>query len=79
MSKIVVTFPESQVMESKDGFFQNCELINSEQGIKEFGANAYLVNEEWYNEIKNGNVLDKEYSLEEIERNLRINFSFPIC
>lgn len=75
---IVVRFPESQILAEKDGYFENCELINSEKGVEMYGACAYLVNEEWYNKVKSGEVADKEYTEQDFENNLVVNWSYPI-
>lgn len=77
MNKIVVMFPESQMLDTKEGFLDNCELINSEVGIEMYGACAYLVNEDWYNKFKNGKLADANYTEEDME-NMIINWSFPI-
>lgn len=57
---VVVCWPESQMLMEKKGFRQNCELINSEQGFDKYGSSAYLVNEEWYEQFKNGLLEDDD-------------------
>lgn len=76
--KVIVTFPKSQSLGDKKGFFENVELINSDKGIELYGGGAYLVNKEWYENVKKGNVEDVEYTDEEYENNLEINYTYPI-
>lgn len=75
---IVVTFPESQNLCEYDGFLNNVELINSDKGIEMFGGDAYLVNEDWYNKVKAGEIPTKEYSTDELANGLVINYTYPI-
>lgn len=49
MSKIVITWPESQMLFELKGFRENCSLINGEIGLEVYGSCAYLVDEDWYN------------------------------
>lgn len=74
MGKIVVEFPESQFIDTKKGFFENCSLINSPDGVRTYGSCAYLVNEDWYNDVKSGKVtdVDIEYDEASIEDNLDV-------
>lgn len=76
--KVIVTFPKSQSLGDKKGFFENVELINSDKGVELYGSGAYLVNKEWYENVKKGNVEDVEYTDEEYENNLEINYTYPI-
>lgn len=76
-NQIVVEFPKSQMLENKEGFLENVELINSDEGIELYGGSAYLVDEDWYNDVLNGNVADREYTDEEM-LSLEINYTFPI-
>lgn len=76
--KVIVTFPKSQSLGDKKGFFENVELINSDKGLELYGGGAYLVNKEWYENVKKGNVEDVEYTDEEYENNLEINYTYPI-
>ena len=78
MKKIVVEFPKSQMLEDKDGFLDNVELINSDKGIELYGGGAYLVNEDWYDKVMRGEVAEREYTIEEMENGLEINYTFPI-
>ena len=78
MKQVIVVFPQSQVIEDKEGFFDNAELINSDKGISLYGGGAYIVNEEWYNKVINNEIPTKEYTEDEMEKNLVINYSFPI-
>ena len=50
---IIVTFPDIQYLMDRDDFEENCFIIDSESGINKYGNSAYLVNENWYNKIKN--------------------------
>ena len=76
--QIVVEFPKSQLIEDKEGFLENVELINSDKGLELYGGGAYLVNEDWYNEVMKGNVPTREYTDEELVNGLEINYTFPI-
>ena len=78
MKKIVVQFPNTQILENKDGFLENVELINSDKGVKLYGGGAYLVNEEWYNKVVNNDIAEKVYTANEIVKGLKINNSYPI-
>lgn len=78
MKKIVVPFPKSQILGNKDGFFEHCELINSDVGVNMYGACAYLVDEDWYNDVKSGKVGNVNYTKKD-EKRLIINNSYPIC
>ena len=78
MKMIVVTFPESQNLCEYDGFLDNVELINSDKGIEMFGGDAYLVNEDWYNKVKAGEISSREYSTDELANGLVINYTYPI-
>jgi hypothetical protein len=75
---IVVTFPESQTLCEYDGFLDNVELINSDRGVELYGGSAYLVDEDWYNDIKANKIAKREYTDEELENGLTINWSYPI-
>ena len=68
MSKVVITWPESQMLFELRGFRENCSLINGELGLKVYGSSAYLVDEEWYNS-------DEEDEGEEFEE----DDEFEIC
>ena len=48
---IVVRWPESQELMDKEGFKSHCYLINDEQGLEDFGSQAYFVEEDWYNRV----------------------------
>ena len=43
--QIVVEFPKSQLIEDKEGFLENVELINSDKGLELYGGDAYLVSQ----------------------------------
>ena len=65
-NSVVVTFPDSQVIEGKNGFLSNCALINSEKGIEAFGTGAYRVDTKWLEKVNSGEIENKEYSEEEL-------------
>lgn len=46
----IVVWPESQELIEREGFTDNCFLINDEEGLKNYGSSAYVVWEEWYND-----------------------------
>lgn len=53
MSKyVVVQWPESQYLFDKEGFEDNCYLIDDLEGQEKFGSSAYFVEESWLNSIK---------------------------
>ena len=60
VSMEVVCWPESQNLMGKEGFFENCSLINSERGLEVYGSSAYLVNSEWYDKVLNGEIGDTD-------------------
>ena len=72
MSKVVITWPESQMLFELRGFRENCSLINGEVGLKVYGSAAYLVDEEWYNS-------DDEEEDEEFEEDDLENDELEIC
>ena len=78
MEKVVVSFPNTENLENKDGFLENVELINSDKGVKLYGFGAYLVNKEWLEKVENGEIPEKKYSEEEIINGLKCNNSYPI-
>ena len=49
---VVVTWPESQDLMDKEGFFENSYLVNDERGIEDFGSSAYFVDEDWLDEVE---------------------------
>lgn len=77
MGYIVVEFPHSQILDTKEGFFDNCELLNSDLALEIYGGSAYLVDEDWYRDVLAGKVEDVEYTEEEMEENLIVNYDFP--
>ena len=72
MSKIVITWPESQMLFELKGFSENCSLINGEVGLRVYGSSAYLVDEEWYNSDED------EYEEDEYEEDDEYN-ELDIC
>lgn len=73
-SVVVVTFPDSQIIEGKDGFLDNCALINSEKGLEMFGGGAYKVDKKWLEEVNAGEVADREYTEDELLDNLEMDY-----
>ena len=71
---VVVPFPESQEIENKEGFLDNCELINSDLGIEVYGGAAYTVKKEWLDQVNNGEIQDKEYTEDELIDGLECNY-----
>ena len=63
---VVVTFPDSQIIEGKEGFLANCALINSEEGLEAFGGGSYRVDKDWLEQLNAGELADKEYTEEEM-------------
>ena len=61
MSYEIVCWPESQMLMEKEGFYDNCSLINSDRGLEEFGSSAYLVDKDWYQKFINGELSDAVY------------------
>ena len=72
MSKIIC-WPESQMLFDKKGFKSNCELINSEKGVEKYGSSAYLVDEDWYEDMITDNLSEYE---DDYEDELSINYDF---
>lgn len=50
--KIIIQWPESQVLRELDPDLAYCQLINDDLGLELYGSSAYLVNYEWYLENK---------------------------
>ena len=48
---VVVRWPESQELMDERGFESHCYLISDEQGLEDFGSQAYFVEEDWYNRV----------------------------
>ena len=51
-NKVIITWAESQMYAEVKGFYDNAELINSNEGIKEFGSCAFVVNRDFYERAK---------------------------
>lgn len=78
MSYEIVCWPESQMLMEKEGFFDNCSLINSDRGLEEFGSSAYLVDKDWYQKFINGELSDAEYNDEDTDDMLDICYDDDI-
>lgn len=61
MGCVIVCWPESQMLMEKEGFYDNCSLINSERGLEEYGSSAYLVDKDWYQKFINDELSDVVY------------------
>ena len=68
----IVCWPESQMLMEKEGFYDNCSLINSDRGLEEFGSSAYLVDENWYQKFINGELSDAVYDDDDVDDMLDI-------
>lgn len=78
MSYEIVCWPESQMLMEKEGFYDNCSLINSDRGLEEFGSSAYLVDKDWYQKFINGELSDAVYDDEDIDDMLDICYDDDI-
>lgn len=67
MSKIIITWPESQMLFEMQGFRENCSLINGDIGLKVFGSAAYLVDKDWYNDENGAEPIDEDEDFSEVE------------
>lgn len=67
MGYVIVCWPESQMLMEKEGFYENCSLINSERGLEEYGGSAYLVDKDWYQKFVNGELSDAIYDEEDAD------------
>jgi hypothetical protein len=45
---IILTWPDIQYFMDKEGFTENCCLINDDYFITVYGSSAYFVNYSWY-------------------------------
>ena len=54
---IVVEWPESQTLCEYEGFADNCTLSLSDG----FGSASYMVNKNWYSQLRNGELKKTEY------------------
>lgn len=48
---VIVEWPEIQSYIDKEGFDNNCCLINDDTWLDQYGALSYFVNEEWKHKI----------------------------
>ena len=55
---VIVGWPQSQMIREKQGFYENCMLINSIEGVLSYGADAFLVDKDWYDKFFNGELED---------------------
>lgn len=53
----IVKWPESQQLTHFEGFLDNIAAISDPVGIEEYGILAYLVNEEWYDQLVAGKLM----------------------
>jgi hypothetical protein len=54
---LVVEWPESQELMEYEGFMDNCTLILSDG----FGSASYMVNKNWYSQLRNDELKKTEY------------------
>jgi formylglycine-generating enzyme required for sulfatase activity len=54
---VIITWPESQDL-FEQPWFDECHLVNDDQGLENFGSSAYFVPENRVNEMKSENVSD---------------------
>ena len=54
---LVVEWPESQTLCEYEGFMDNCTLLLSDG----FGSASYMVNKDWYSQLRNGELKKTEY------------------
>lgn len=57
---VIVEWPEIQSYIDKEGFDNNCCLINDDTWLDQYGALSYFVNEEWKHKV------DEKYILKVI-------------
>ena len=48
---VPVQWPASKSLIEKEGFLENCHLINDTTGYQQFGDSAYMVNLKWLNSL----------------------------
>ena len=48
---VPIKWPEVQSLMGKEGFLDNCHLIDDSSGYKKFGDSAYMVNLRWLNSL----------------------------
>ena len=51
---VIVRWPDSQVLTQYEGFLENISMICDLDGLEKYGPNAYLVNKDWYTDLKAG-------------------------
>lgn len=65
---VIVQFPEIQFLMKREGFNENCCLINDEYFLSLYGSSAYFVNESWlYMKICNNPETGCDYRCMECE------------
>lgn len=52
---IIVEWPYSQELMDYEDFDEHACLINDDSWVEQYGNASYFVEEEWLNQIKNGN------------------------
>ena len=55
---VVVRWPESQELMDEKGFESHSYPINDDQGLEDFGSQAYFVDELWYDRVNRLNRLN---------------------
>ena len=72
MGYIIICWPESQELMERDGFRENCSLINGERGLDIYGSCAYLVDKDWYDEYANAPFVEDDADMDNDEDELQI-------
>ena len=67
MGYIIICWPESQELMERDGFRENCSLINGERGLDIYGYSAYLVDKDWYDEYANAPFVEDDADMDNDE------------
>ena len=64
MSKIVVTWPESQILFDCEDYQKHCKLINGDKGLDCYGSSAYVVDKDWWDKRTDSINDNEEYDEE---------------
>ena len=67
MGYIIICWPDSQELMERDGFRENCSLINGERGLDIYGSGAYLVDKDWYDEYANAPFVEDDADMDNDE------------
>lgn len=58
---VIVTWPYSQHLMECAGFYSNSSLINTEEGLNEYGSSAFVVDADWYKSCQNDTLEEDGY------------------